>query len=132
MTENRNLDFISSHDDEQAPMSVERWIAEWHGGAWSLCSGAWELFHDGEKVDTDIPFQGEPAYTYGTYSMWTFGGDSGWMAEWDEYEDGEYCDEWCDEHREWLATLAPESEWEEIFHAFQAEDFRPGSCGGCI
>lgn len=111
---------------------ANRWVAEWSGTAWSLCSGSWALFHDGKEIDTEIPFQGEPADTFGAYSSWYFGGDSGWMEEWDEYEDGMECDEWCDENREWLSTIAPETEWEEIFRAFQAEDFRPNSCGGCI
>ena len=125
-------DGMDGQIDEMTDENVERWEVRWSGGGWSLCSGIWELFHDGQKVETKIPFQGEPAYTHGTYAMWTFGGDSGWDEEWDEYEDGEGCDEWCDENREWLATFAPEDEWEEIFLAFQAEDFRPGSCGGCI
>ena len=109
-----------------------RWEADWTGVPWSLCSGSWILRHNGEDIDTDIPFQGEHAGTYGTYSEWGFGGESGWMEEWDEYDYGLECQDWCDEHRDWLSTVAPESEWEEIFLAFQSNDFRPGSCGGCV
>jgi len=125
-------DVAQSASDIRDETQSERWVAEWTGGAWSLCSGSWTLFHDGDKVDTAIPFQGAPADTYGTYATWHFGGDSGWFEEWDDYEDGLDCAEWCDEYRDWLATLAPEEEWEEIFRAFQTDDFRPNSCGGCI
>lgn len=118
-------------DDEQDGERFGRWEAHWSGRSWSRCSGSWELLCDGKRVDTEIPFQGEPAYTLGTYMSWSFGG-SDWCEEWEEYEDGEACGEWCDANREWLSTLAPESEWEDIFHAFQSEDFRRNSCGGCI
>lgn len=128
MTASKAHDITDAHDDGRDG----RWTAEWTGHPWSLCSGSWTLYRDGKPVETDIPFQGHPAYTYGTYSSWHFGGDSGWVDDWDEYEDGMECHEWCDEHREWLSGIAPEEEWELIFGAFQADDFRPGSCGGCI
>lgn len=109
-----------------------RWEALWSGAYPSLCSGAWVLLRDGQPVDTRIPFQHEDASTFGTYGMWGFGGDSGWMEEWEYYDSGLECGEWCDEHREWLMTLAPEGEWADIFAAFQARDWRRGSCGGCV
>ena len=109
-----------------------RWEAKWSGGTWSLCIGSWELLRDGKPVDTEIPFQHEDAGTFGSYAMWGFGGESGWIAEWEYYEDGLARDAWCDKHREWLSGIAPEDEWFEIFDAFQAEDWRRQSCGGCI
>lgn len=126
MSDTKAMDFGTC---EQAG---DRWEAIWHGGQWSRCSGSWELLHHGKPVDTEIPFQGSDAGTFGTYATWHFGGDSGWVEEWDDYEDGMECGEWCDEHRDWLSTIAPETEWGEIFEAFQAEDFRRNSCGGCI
>lgn len=126
-------DIATTIGAEQATGTAEpRWVAQWSGGGWSLCSGEWTLLRDGKEVDTDIPFQGVPADTLGSYMEWHFGGESGWDEEWDEYEDGSDCDEWCRENSEWLGTIAPQEEWPEIFEAFQAEDFRPMSCGGCI
>lgn len=112
--------------------SKHHWEARWSGSMPCLCHGEWTLLRDGESVDTEIPFQGSCAETFGTYSVWSFGGESGWLEEWDSYEDGMGCDEWCDEYGDWLATVAPKGEWKDIFEAFQAEDWRHNSCGGCI
>lgn len=116
----------------EGAVAEQGWVAVWNGGEWCLCHGTWELFHDGQRVNTAIPFQGRDAGTFGTYSYWFFGGESGWDEQWEDYEDGLATDAWCEENREWLATIAPREEWPEIFWAFQSEDFRPGSCGGCI
>lgn len=106
------------------------WSAEWSGRYPNLCEGAWSLYHNGSPVYTDIPFQGEPADTYGTYRTFSFDrdGEEGWR----EYEDGMDCATWCETYAEWLDTVAPDDEWEDIFHAFQECDWRHMSCGGCI
>lgn len=106
------------------------WNAVWTGRYPNLCSGVWELYHDGDFVRTDIPFQGEPAGTYGVYFQWYFVGDLD--EEWEDYEDGLGCDAWCTEYADWLVTVADKDEWPKIFEAFQASDWRYNSCGGCI
>ena len=104
---------------------------EWTGGAWSLCIGDWILKINRKDYSDTIPFQREPADTYGEYSEWHFG--PGWDEEWSTYRDGMECDEWCDYYKDWLETLPLEkSEWPDLFKAFQEQDFRPNSCGGCI
>lgn len=107
-----------------------KWEARWKHDGISLCIGYWELYHDGVKVDTKIPFATEPAGTYGDYDEWTF--DEDWNDIWDSYEDGFDMSEWVADHSDWLATIAPESEWPAIYDAFSSEDWRPGSCGACI
>lgn len=106
------------------------WTAKWSGAYPNLCSGEWTLYHDGITVDTNIPFQGSDAGTFGTYPTWSFGSD--WDEQWDEYDDGMLCGDWCQEYEYWLSHLAPREEWGEIYTAFQAEDWRHNSCGGCI
>lgn len=125
---------------------MSNWRAYWSGSYPSLCSGYWELYKDDVKVDTKIPFNNnyedydenndafhpwpDDAGTFGEYYGWYVGEDC--SIQWEAYEQGLTKDEWCKEHSEWLVTLAPESEWGEVFRAFQAEDWRTGSCGGCI
>ena len=46
-----------------------------------------------------------------------------------DYEDGLEFEEWVAENP-WVYDL-PASLF-DIYLAFQAEDFRPGECGGCI
>lgn len=107
-----------------------KWTARWNHDCICLCVGFWELYHDGVKVDTKIPFATESAGTYGDYDEWTF--DEDWNDIWGTYEDGLDMPEWTAKHADWLATIAPESEWAAIYDAFSSEDWRPGSCGACI
>ena len=106
------------------------WSTTWSGSFPNLCSGEWVLYRDGTLVDTDIPFQGSDAETFGEYATWSFGRD--WDEQWDHYEEGFECDEWCERYADWLATIAPEDEWGDIYAAFQENDWRHKSCGGCI
>ena len=111
---------------------MSKWEAKWDGCYPNLCSGTWTLYSNGKKVDTKIPFTGRRGHaeTKGEYDSWSF--DDNWSEEWSSYTDGLPVDEWCEKYGFWLETIAPKEEWESIYSAFQAEDWRPGSCGGCI
>lgn len=111
-------------------MSKNIWKTEWTGTWPCLCCGEWILYKNGKKVDTNIPFGEDDAGTYGSYDLWSFGED--YSEEWEEYEDGMDCNEWIEAYKDWLKTIAEEDEWEDIFGAFQINDWRRGSCGGCI
>ena len=107
------------------------WSTEWTGEFPNLCRGEWILYKGGKEVDTDIPFQEGNANTFGTYESFHF--DDNWSEEWETYESGLDKDDWIDENIEWLRTLsADEQDWEDIFYAFQENDWRHQSCGGCI
>lgn len=108
----------------------DKWTVEWSGAYPNLCTGTWTLFKNGEKVDTVIPFQHEPADTFGNYSHWYFDQDYFEQNEW--YEDGLSESEWCEEYADWLKTIAPEDEWGFIYDAFSLSDWRYGSCMGCV
>lgn len=111
-------------------MKVE---AKWSGSYPCLCNGEWTLFIDGKDVSDKIPkdYRNEPMNTNGVYSSWRFGND--WEEEWDNYEDGLKCEDWIKENKEWLDRITTDKcEQEDIYYAFQLNDWRYESCGGCI
>ena len=108
---------------------MNMYTTEWTGTYPNLCSGEWTLFKYSEKVDVEIPFQGNPANTFGIYSEWWF---ENWSEVFGDYEDGLSCEEWCKENKDYLEKVAPKSDWPLVFEAFQENDWRHGSCGGCI
>lgn len=106
------------------------WTTNWTGAYPNLCTGEWILYKNGEKVDTDIPFQGNPAYTRDQFASWGF--DEDWDEVWTTYENGLLPTSWINDHKEWLQTITDEREWIDIYVAFNANDWRHNSCGGCI
>lgn len=111
-------------------MKVE---AKWSGSCPCLCNGEWTLFIDGKDVSDKIPkdYRNEPMNTNGVYSSWRFGND--WEVEWHNYEDGLKCEDWIKENKEWLDRITTDKcEQEDIYYAFQLNDWRYESCGGCI
>lgn len=112
---------------------MSEWVAEWSGSYPSLCCGEWTLYHNEEEVDVSIPFQGYPADTYGEYWEWFFGGESGWEEMEEPYEDGFDEADWIQENIEYLKEVtSDETQYPAIYEAFREQDFRYGSCGGCI
>lgn len=109
------------------------WATRWSGSQWALCCGEWTLYHNGEEVSVEIPFGTSPANTYGQYWRWWFGGESGWEEQWEAYEDGLDLPDWIYENIEYLKQVTDdEDEYEYIYRAFQKNDWRYSSCGGCI
>lgn len=103
-------------------------VAEWTGSFPCLCSGTWKLTINGEDFSLLIPEElrhGEMG-TYGIYQSWHF---EDWTEVFESYEDGLQCDEWIAANP-WIHKL-PASPI-DVYYAFQAEDWRYGSCGGCI
>lgn len=82
-----------------------------------------------DKIPKD--YRNEPMNTNGVYSSWRFGND--WEVEWHNYEDGLECKDWIKENKKWLDGITTDKcEQEDIYYAFQLNDWRYGSCGGCI
>lgn len=106
---------------------MSEWTTRWTGKYPNLCRGRWHLYRDGNEVDN--PFNGSPAYTDGTYCSWHF---ENWLEVFEDYHDGLSEEDWIDENREWLESIAEEGDFPKIFRAFQENDFREMSCGGCI
>ena len=106
--------------------------ANWNGSYPCLCHGEWTLKVNGKNVSKKIPedLRNSSMNTYGTYQSWHF---EDWMEVFEDYEDGLDCEEWIEENNEWLNKITTDySIKEQIFNAIQSEDFRSGSCGGCI
>ena len=111
-------------------MKVE---ATWSGRYPNLCRGEWTLLIDGKNVSDKIPkdLRNEPMNTKDIYSSWRFGID--WEVKCDNYQDGLKCEDWIKENKEWLDRITTDKcEQEDIYYAFQLNDWRYGSCGGCI
>lgn len=108
-----------------------KWTAKWTGTYPNLCCGSWRLYCDGRDVSEPIPFQGEPAETYGDYCAWAF--TENWDENWSWYNDGLKCNEWIEQFKDYLFDVTEdESQWPLIYQAFQEKDWRHGECGGCI
>ncbi|QPB12455.1 hypothetical protein [Providencia phage PSTCR6] len=110
----------------------------WTGSYPTFCFGEWKIFIDGIQL-TGI--ENADFKTAGRYDCWAF--TDNWDEEWDQYEDG------LDEY-EWTKKLLTEDinglkaslirhgfELSEalisdLYQAISNEDWRHGSCGGCI
>ena len=107
--------------------------AVWNGSYPTLCFGQWALYVNNKDVTMFIPNEltSSPMYTYGTYERWYF--DDNWMETFEDYEDGLACDEWIKENKYWLDNITEDYNTQvEIFKAINEQDWRYGSCGGCI
>ena len=106
--------------------------AKWSGSYPCLCHGEWTLIVNGKNVNSLIPdeLKNSSMGTYGTYQSWHF---EDWNEVFEDYEDGLMCDEWIVENKYWLDDITDDYNIQtEIFYAISEEDFRHGSCGGCI
>ena len=107
------------------------WYASWSGSYPCLCFGEWTLYHNGEEIDVEIPFQNEPADTFGEYIEWYF--DEDYIENEKYYEDGLDEEEWIKENIEYLKQVTDDNkQYEYIYKAFQENDWRYGSCMGCV
>lgn len=111
-------------------MKVE---AKWTGKYPNLCSGEWILKVNNKDVSLLIPkeLKNSSMNTYGTYRTWHFTDD--WDVEFNSYEDGLDCENWIEENKYWLNKISTNlSVQKNIYYEISTEDFRCGSCGGCI
>lgn len=101
-------------------------------GAWPcLCFGEWIIRKNGVDVSCLMPDEMRHCEmnTAGTYSSWHF---EDWEEVFEDYEDGLECEEWIADNA-WISELCDShEEMVELFYAIQAQDWRHGSCGGCI
>ena len=119
--------------------------AEWTGGYPSLCVGEWKLYRKYEEIleggTKDIGYDDisnlipedlrhEPMDTLGAYSSWHF--DSDYIEQFEDYTDGLDFEEWCKENKSWIHLICKSEYYKDLYEAFQQEDWRYESCGGCI
>ena len=106
--------------------------AKWSGSYPCLCFGKWTLKVNGEDVSDKIPedLRDSSMNTYGTYQSWHF---EDWIEVFEDYISGLDCEDWIEENKKWLNNITTDLEvQEEIYYAINSQDFRSGSCGGCI
>ena len=125
-------DALTIAEQDALPMPGNRAITvKWTGAYPNLCSGEWIITVGGEKVELPDKVRTSPMWTRGAYNTWTFNKD--WQEVWSQYEDGLDFEPWLHENNSWLSRLNLSSEEERaLYNAISAEDWRHGSCGGCI
>ena len=69
-------------------------------------------------------------YTLGVYSSWHF--DSDCIEQFEDYTDGMDFEEWCKDNESWIHLICKSEYYKDLYEAFQQEDWRYESCGGCI
>lgn len=106
---------------------------KWTGSYPCLCHGEWIIIIDGVDFSDCIPDtkKQEPMDTYGEYEEWDFTDDRDDV--WDSYEEGLQYEDWILKNHYWVDKIVTSNEdQKQLFKAIQAEDWRHGSCGGCI
>ena len=110
--------------------------ANWSGGYPNLCFGEWTLEYQGLPLILPEDERECDKGTYGEYSSWHF---EDWSEVFDSYEDGLKFPEWVKENGRWVDVMfhrhnieKSEANYLELFEAFQENDWRSNSCGGCI
>ena len=124
---------------------------EWTGQYPNLCSGQWIIKINGKEIkdetnfsdyhQKEMPMYGSilssSMYTSGTYQEWHF---EDWLEVFNDYEDGDEFNVWIKrEDIKKLIILIEKSghslakeDKRNLFEKIQENDWRSGSCGGCI
>ena len=106
--------------------------AKWSGSYPCLCYGKWTLIVNDKDVSDKIPedLRDSSMNTYGTYQTWHF---ENCLEVFEDYTSGLDCYDWIKENKKWLDEITTELDTQkEIYQAINEQDFRSGSCGGCI
>lgn len=118
-------------------MKESKLFVEWTGCYPCLCHGEWIIKYDGIELTIPEEWKDVPMDTYGEFGRWHF--DEDYMEEWDYYEDGWEKDIWINRNLYWVKPMFEEHNIEitdellsELYDKIQDEDWRHGSCGGCI
>lgn len=111
--------------------------AEWTGEYPNLCSGEWIVTFNSEPVKLPESIKGSSMNTYGEYTSWYF--TDGWDEKTEYYEDGLCTNEWIEQNQDLIEEVfmengipLTEENMKDFYLAFVDQDFRHGSCGGCI
>ncbi len=116
--------------------------AKWTGEYPALCHGEWYITIDGitlvELEEGTDPILKEHFNTDNSYPNWGF--DKDYSVQWGDYRDGLGLQAWLTSKNtlKLLALIAShgiamsEQDKEDLYKEIQDNDFRLGSCGGCI
>jgi hypothetical protein len=130
-TINRQPKITARHFVEQEDKMNRKITAKWTGKPWALCSGEWTITVGGEKIDLPEEVRTSDMGTYGEYSRWYFGPN--YEENWENYTDGLTFEPWLEKNAWWVSPLGlSSSETRALYEAISEQDWRHGSCGGCI
>lgn len=114
-----------------SPPDTNPFIARWTAKGNNLCLGHWEISYLGK------PLQLKPGIgqnDMGTYAIYSFIDPDDEM-----FAEGLHEDEWIIENSGWLTELfdrhdipAREDNMRALYRAVNLQDWRCGSCGGCL
>ena len=115
---------------------MNKFSAEWTGGWPALCHGDWIIMYNDDVFDIPDDKSTSDMNTYGEYSKWHF---EDWMEVWEDYTEGLQFEEWIKENEDWiipnferLNIEQTQENFKELYDVISEQDFRSGSCGGCI
>lgn len=125
------VEAMTVNERDSLPTKDRKIEAEWTGQYPCLCSGEWIIKVDGERVSLPKEIRTSNMNTFGTYERWYFG--TNWEEQWEEYESGLEFKPWLQENSWWVSKLGlSDTETQALYNAIAEEDWRHGSCGGCI
>jgi len=115
---------------------MNNFTASWSGSYPSLCFGTWTIEHNNRPLNIPEDKVNSSMNTYISYQSWHFEDGS---EVFEPEEDGLNFNEWIMENHSWvdlafdeLEIEKSEANYKDLYDAIQLEDFRSGSCGGCI
>lgn len=116
---------------------LNKLYVEWTGSYPNLCSGEWVIKYDGIELTVPDDIKYATMDTFGEYGSWYF--DEDMYEVWDYYTDGDDEETWITKNIDWVKSMFEEHGIEvtsellsTLFKKVQEEDWRHGSCGGCI
>lgn len=112
-------------------MSANPFTARWTATGNNLCLGEWEIHYQGRPLQLDADRRDKDMGTFGIFS-YIFPDDEDFAEGLDE-------DDWVRANAGWLGELfaangipADEAHMRWFYQAVNRQDWRCGSCGGCL
>lgn len=112
-------------------MPANPFTARWTATGNNLCLGEWEIHYQGRRLLLDADRRDKDMGTFGIFS-YIFPDDEDFAEGLDE-------DEWVQANAGWLGKLfaandvpSDEEHLRWFYRAVNRQDWRCGSCGGCL
>ncbi len=114
-----------------ASQAINPFEARWSASGNNLCLGKWVITYCGKALELGAQRNESDMGTFGVFS-WIFPDD-------EDLAEGLPEDQWIAENADWLNTLfsahgipADEEHQRRFYRAVNPQDWRCGSCGGCL
>lgn len=125
------VDALDINERDSLPTKDRKIEAMLTGHYPNLCYGEWIITVDGKQVSLPEEIRRCEMDTFGIYQRWNFGPD--WEEQWEDYEAGLEFEPWLQKNSWWVSKLGlSDTETQTLYEVIREEDWRHGSCGGCI